>query len=155
MSAYRRVITGLDDQGRSCVAIEGPPVSLGGLDGGHIWRSAVPADNSGRDDIRIAPPFTYDWFHEGLTNFMVIEMPAGTGTEDGGPYMHATDTIDYAVILGGEVTLVLETGETTLRAGDFVVDRGVLHGWRNDGAEKSVMAVITVPAHPVGKGKTV
>lgn len=155
MSAYRRVVTGLDDRGRSCVVLDGPPIGIGGLDGGYIWRSAVPADNSGREDIQVTPPFTYDWFHEGLTNFMVIEMPAGTGAEAGGPYMHATDTIDYVVMLSGEVTLALEAGEAKLRPGDFAVDRGVSHGWRNDGPDKAVMAVITIPAHPVGKGKTV
>lgn len=160
MSAYRRphrrVVTGLDDQGRSCAVVDGPPISLGhgvndGGGGGYLWRTAaVPADNSGREDIAIAPPFSYDWFHDGGSNFMVVEQAPSAQA-----YMHATDTIDYAVILSGEVTLVLEAGETKLRKGDFLIDRGVNHGWRNDGPDKAVYAVITLPAHPVGKGKTV
>lgn len=148
---YRRVVTGLDEQGRSCVAIDGPPVSLGHGDGGYLWRTeSVPADNSGRDDIALVPPFTYDWFHDGGTNFMVVEQEPG-----GDAFMHATDTVDYVVMIGGRVTLVLEIGEVTLNPGDFLIDRGVCHGWRNDGPEKAVYAVITVPAHPVGKGRTV
>jgi quercetin dioxygenase-like cupin family protein len=72
-----------------------------------------------------------------------------------GPFWHATDTIDYIVVLRGEVVLVLETGEVTARAGDFIVDRGVLHAWRNDGPETAALAVVNLPAHPVGKGRTV
>lgn len=153
---YRRVVTGLDAQGKSCVVVDGPPISLGhgvndGGGGGYLWRTAaVPADNSGVEDIAIAPPFSYDWFHDGGSNFMVVEQAPSKDA-----YMHATDTVDYVVMLQGEVSLVLDTGEVKLRAGDFLVDRGVNHGWRNDGPDKAVYAVITVPAHPVGKGRTV
>lgn len=153
---YRRIVTGLDDQGKSCVVVDEPPISLGhgvndGGGGGYLWRTeTVPADNSGRTDIRIAPPFSYDWFHDGGSNFMVVEQAPSRDA-----FMHATDTVDYVVMLEGEVTLVLEAEEVTLRAGDFLVDRGVNHGWRNDGPGKAVYAVITVPAHPVGKGRTV
>jgi len=52
--------------------------------------------------------------------------------------MHATDTIDYLIILSGKVTLVLEEGEADLGPGDFVVDRGVVHGWRNPHDEPCV-----------------
>lgn len=153
---YRRVVTGLDDQGLSTVVVDGPPISLGhgvndGGGGGYLWRTAtVPADNSGCGDIAIAPPFTYDWFHDGGSNFMVVEQAPSKDA-----YMHATDTVDYVVMLQGEVTLVLEAEEVKLRAGDFLVDRGVNHGWRNDGPDKAVYAVITVPAKPVGRGRTV
>ena len=153
---YRRVVTGLDDLGRSTVIVDGPPISLGhgvndGGGGGYLWRTAsVPADNSPPGDIRIAPPFSYDWFHDGGSNFMVVEQAPSKDA-----YMHATDTVDYVVMLQGEVTLVLEAEEVKLRAGDFLVDRGVNHGWRNDGPDKAVYAVITVPAAPVGKGRTV
>lgn len=152
---YRRVVTGLDAQGRSCVAIDGPPIPLGhGVNdggGGYLWRTAaVPADNAGSADIAIAPPFSYDWFHDGSTNFMVVEQAPGPDA-----YMHATDTLDYVVMLRGQVTLVLDTGEVTLKAGDFLVDRGVNHGWRNDGPDTTVYAVIALPAHPVGRGRTV
>ena len=42
-----------------------------------------------------------------------------------------------------------------LRAGDFIVDRGVIHAWRNDGAVPAVYASVTIPAHPVGQGRTI
>ena len=59
------------------------------------------------------------------------------------------------VILQGEVTLITETGEVTLKAGDFFIDRGINHAWRNDGSESCVAAAVILPAHPVGSGRNV
>ena len=144
----RRVVTGLDDAGRSCVLIDAPIRDFG--DGGYAWRTAtVPADNSGRADA--APDrFSYDLFHDGGSNFFVIELAPGDRSST-----HATDTIDYIVIMAGEVTLELESDEVRLRAGDLVTDRGVIHAWRNDGPVMARYAVVTLPAHPVGAGRTV
>ncbi len=88
--------------------------------------------------------------HTPGSNFAICEFPANTPE-----IMHATDTIDYLVILSGKVTLVPEENEVQLTAGDFVVDRGVLHGWRNPHAERCVAAVVNLPAHPVGGGRTI
>ncbi len=46
-------------------------------------------------------------------------------------FMHRTETIDYGIVLEGEITLILDVGETTVRAGDIVVQRGTNHGWAN------------------------
>jgi hypothetical protein len=46
-------------------------------------------------------------------------------------FMHRTETIDYGIVLDGEIVLVLDEGETTVRAGDIVVQRGTNHGWAN------------------------
>jgi len=91
-----------------------------------------------------------DMLHDGGSNFLLVELPPGIGR-----FMHATDTIDYLVVLEGQVVLELEAGEAHLGPGDFIVDRGVMHAWRNDGPATAVMASITLPAHPVGKGRTV
>jgi len=72
----------------------------------------------------------------------------------GGSIMHATDTIDYLVVLSGEVTFITQTGETVLRAGDVLVDRGIMHAWRNDGTEPCRIVNVLCPALPVGKGAT-
>lgn len=47
------------------------------------------------------------------------------------PFMHRTETIDYGIMLEGELTLILDEGETIVRAGDIVVQRGTNHGWAN------------------------
>lgn len=69
--------------------------------------------------------------------------------------MHATDTLDYLVVVSGEVTLITETGEVLLKAGDVLVDRGVMHGWRNDTDRTCRIVNVLCPAHPVGRGATV
>lgn len=152
VTPYRRVVTGLNAQGKSCILVDGPIPSTSAT-GGIAWRTdGHPADNSAREDI--APePFSFEMMHAG-TIFMVNEYPPGRGNTEP-PFWHTTDTIDYIVMLEGEVVIMTETGETTLRKGDFLVDRGISHAWRNDSDALAVAAVITIPAHPVGKGSTV
>jgi quercetin dioxygenase-like cupin family protein len=59
--------------------------------------------------------------------------------------MHRTATIDYGVILAGELTLVLGDGsESTLRAGDVIVQNGVVHGWRNTTSTTAVAVFVLV-----------
>lgn len=145
---HRRVVTGLDRDGRSCVIIDSP-IAMTSAVGGMAWRTeSLPADNSGSADV--ATTFDFDLIHQGGSAFMLVRLPP-----DAVPYMHATDTLDYIVVIEGEIVLVLETGETVLRAGDFLVDRGVLHAMRNDGESDALIAVVTLPANPVGNGRTV
>jgi mannose-6-phosphate isomerase-like protein (cupin superfamily) len=152
ISDYRRVVTGLGEDGRSRILIDGPiPPSSPAT--GLAWHTGeIPADNSGGEDMGHAP-FSFELMHSGASTFMVAEYPPGAGV--GEPYWHATDTTDYIVVLKGEIVLELETGEVRLKAGDFVVDRGIVHSWRNDGPEVAASAIVTIPAKPAGKGRTV
>ena len=142
--SVRRVVTGLDPQGQSCILFDGPSGMV-------VWTSdRSPADNSSNADAGDAP-FTFDISEGGTLMATIAFAPDGTTGPMG---MHATDTLDYAVITSGEITLITETGETLLRAGDVVVDRGILHAWRNDGPEPCRAVFIFVKADPVGKGAT-
>lgn len=68
--------------------------------------------------------------------------------ESSEPGMHRTDTIDFGIVLSGEVTLELDDGaQTTLHAGDTIVQNGTRHRWTNPGASSAVIAVFTVGAH--------
>ncbi len=150
----RRVVTGLDANGKSCFVIDGEVPVPGDMGVGMIWRTdAIPADNSGNADP-CDRPFDFDVMHSGGSTFLTVEYPPGMGSE-GEPGWHATDTIDYIVVLTGEVVLMVEDGEVTMRPGDFFVDRGVVHAWRNDGDVPTRIAVVNLPSHPVGKGRTV
>jgi mannose-6-phosphate isomerase-like protein (cupin superfamily) len=147
--ALRRVVTGLDAEGRSAVIIDGPVPRFNSMSAALAWRTeGTPADNSGTADV--VAPYSIELLHAPGSNFAVCQFPAGADA-----YMHATDTIDYLVILSGRVTLVLESGEAELGPGDLVVDRGVLHGWRNPHDEPCVAAVVNLPAHAVGQGRTI
>lgn len=53
------------------------------------------------------------------------------GKESRHAHMHRTETIDYGIVLEGEIVLIMDEGETTVRAGDIVVQRGTNHGWAN------------------------
>jgi mannose-6-phosphate isomerase-like protein (cupin superfamily) len=67
------------------------------------------------------------------------------------PGMHTTDTIDFEVVLSGEVILELDDGaQTVLRPGDTVVQNGTRHRWKNHGSEPALLAVFLIGAHRAG-----
>ncbi|MEZ5743812.1 MAG: cupin domain-containing protein [Sphingomonadaceae bacterium] len=149
--AFRRVVTGLDEAGRSAVVIDGRvPDSTGSIGSAAlVWRTeGHPADNSGAADTAV--PYELALLHGDGSTFAICEFAPHSDA-----FMHATDTIDYLVIVSGRVTLVLEDGEAALGPGDFVVDRGVMHGWRNPHHEPCLAAVVNLPAKPVGNGRTI
>lgn len=170
----RRVVTGHDDQGRAVVLIDGEsPHSFflekaGGLQLTEIWETrSSPADNSGTRDAadherRIEPL-------GGGSVFRIIEYPPdsvrlktldperffpgmGARAADAAarrhPGMHKTDTIDYCVVLSGEIWAVLDEGEVLLRAGDCLVQRGTNHAWSNRSDRPCVIAFVLIAAKP-------
>jgi quercetin dioxygenase-like cupin family protein len=150
----RRVVTGLDEAGKSCFIADGAVLPLGDTVS-IAWRTAgVPADNTvvlaPPDNTAPVPGLLFEMMHGGGTTFMLVRMAPGARAD-----FHATDTIDYITMLSGRMVLETETGETTLEPGDLCVDRGILHAWRNDGAEEALYTVVTIPSHPVGAGRTV
>lgn len=58
--------------------------------------------------------------------------------------MHRTETIDYGIVLEGELVLILDEGETTVRAGDIVIQRGTNHGWSNRSDKNCRIAFILI-----------
>jgi quercetin dioxygenase-like cupin family protein len=67
--------------------------------------------------------------------------------------MHKTSTVDYIIVLKGEIYAVMETGEKLLRAGDILVQRGTNHSWSVRGNEPCIVAAVLVSAKPVGASK--
>jgi mannose-6-phosphate isomerase-like protein (cupin superfamily) len=59
-------------------------------------------------------------------------------------HMHRTETIDYGIVLEGELVLIMDEGETTVRAGDIVVQRGTNHGWANRSDRNCRIAFILI-----------
>ena len=60
--------------------------------------------------------------------------------------MHRTQSIDYGIVLEGEITLILDEGETTVKAGDIVIQRGTNHGWANRSGRNCRIAFILIDA---------
>jgi hypothetical protein len=67
---------------------------------------------------------------------------AGSGARHA--FMHRTETIDYGIVLEGELTLILDEGETVVRAGDIVIQRGTNHGWANRSDQHCRIAFILI-----------
>jgi mannose-6-phosphate isomerase-like protein (cupin superfamily) len=60
------------------------------------------------------------------------------------PFMHRTETVDYGIVLEGEITLLVDEGETTVKAGDIVIQRGTNHGWANRSGKNCRIAFILI-----------
>jgi quercetin dioxygenase-like cupin family protein len=147
----RRVITGHDAEGNAIVKIdetcshhqEGRP----GAQICNVWTTeTAPANNSGQqDDGKRAGKFT---MIENGSVFRIIEFKPGVQQR-----VHRTDTIDYIVVMSGEIDMELEAGnEVHLKSGDVMVQRGTVHNWINRGSESCVLAVILIHAYPVEAG---
>jgi hypothetical protein len=67
----------------------------------------------------------------------------------GRPDMHATTTLHYAVVLSGEVTLILDRGEVTLKPFDTVVQPGTAQTWENRGSKPALIAFVLLDAKPL------
>ena len=63
--------------------------------------------------------------------------------------MHRTRTVDYIILLQGDVTLVLDQDEVRLKPFDVVVQRGTNHAWRNNGNQPALLAGVLIDALPV------
>jgi hypothetical protein len=169
----RRIVTGVNDAGRSFVLSDtllptaevapGEPVRVG------LWATdASPASNKGAYDpvpdgvIKRTPPA-----HRGGTVIRFTDIPPERErvfdpddlrrrgcktTPDRSakhPGFHATDTVDYAICLEGEIWAVLDEDETLMRPGDVLIQRGTYHAWANRSDRVCRMAFILIDAEPL------
>ena len=65
------------------------------------------------------------------------------------PGFHKTATIDYAIVLSGEIFAMMDDGEVLLLAGDVLIQRGTNHAWSNRTDETAVVAFVLIDAEPV------
>ena len=148
----RRVVTGHDSRGRAIVTVDEAAKNVQatrpGASASVIWTTdTIPADNSVTDDGGARKVGTA---HAGGTVFRVIEFSPGVA-----PRMHRTDSIDYAVVISGEIDMRLDDSEVHLRAGDVLVQRGTIHNWINRGDQPCMIAFVLIDAKPVTvDGKT-
>lgn len=145
--APRRVVAGLDANGKSAVVSDAPVDVSGsppGIGVANVWAGRMaPVDNAAPLADALAP-FRFEQMAEPAYAMMIAEYEPGLGADD--PHMHFTNTADHFYVIEGEVVLVLEAGEVTLRAGDIGVCRGVIHGWRNLSDQKARLITFMLPA---------
>jgi quercetin dioxygenase-like cupin family protein len=71
--------------------------------------------------------------------FRVLELEPGAA-----PRNHRTDSIDYAVVISGEIDMEMDDTVVHLKAGDVLVQRGTIHNWVNNGTEPCVIAFVLI-----------
>ena len=147
----RRVVTGHDDQGKAVVLIdeESSHFKQGRQNAYicNIWTTdTVPANNDGNHDGGMREG-KFTMIEHGSV-FRILDFRPGVEHR-----MHRTDSIDYLVVMKGEIDMELDDGvEVHLKAGDVMVQRGTIHNWVNRGTETCVIAVILIHAKPVEAG---
>lgn len=145
----RRVVTGHDGTGRAIVKIDEVSTNIKSGRPGHsgcvVWTTdSNPADNS--DDFDGAERKVGTTLANG-TVFRIVEFAPGVA-----PRRHRTNSIDYAIVMSGEIDMRLDDSEVHLKAGDVLVQRGTIHDWVNRGTEPCVIAFVLVDAKPVVAG---
>lgn len=71
---------------------------------------------------------------------------ASTSSEEGAPHplMHRTQTVDYGIVLEGEITMILDRAETIIKAGDIIIQNGTNHAWANRSGKICRMAFVLI-----------
>ncbi|RMI28804.1 cupin domain-containing protein [Nocardia stercoris] len=163
----RRVIAGVDSDGRSTIVadeVSATRVALPAFTVNDVWRmDSLPGryadDDTLSADVELDPPakglvvrlatFPPDSeidsavYTESIGNLHGEDANADS---DGIVGLHATETIDIATILDGEIYAIYETGETLLRPGDTVINRGIKHAWSNRTDKPVTMVAVMLPA---------
>ena len=140
----RRVVTGRDASGKSIVAVDETVASIPGRFDARVgrydpwWTGATPPATDGPDPTKGEGSVTP---RPRGSIFRILEIPPGNDTTK-----HRTDTIDYYVILKGELHMTLDDGEVLCRAGDVIVQRSTNHGWDNRSGAPAMFAEVLFDA---------
>ena len=147
----RRVVTGHDSKNVAKVLIDAPATNHKGAEGRStlMWITTEnPADmrvgesieDMGARIIGTAPP------PKG-TRFAVIDFPPGNH-----PHMHRTETIDYVIVIEGEIEMDMDDSTVKMKGGDVMVQRGTNHAWANRSDKRARVAFVLIDAVPLGIG---
>ncbi len=171
----RRIVTGHNAEGQSIIEIDGGPATELAADGSglyEIWLSeSVPADNGTFADKIAEAPATLcppaggvkvRWFtvppEDPTKTAEEKEASAAFGFAAVGaahcrvdtkrhPAMHKTDSVDYIILVRGQLDMLLDAGEVkSLKPGDVVIQRGTNHAWVNTGSEPALLVAVLADA---------
>ena len=164
----RRIITGNNEDGKSVVVADKPPLEMGTLF--EMWVTDRSPCSYGTDDevaqreVKLEPPengtmlrfFRVDPGDPALSRDEMEQLVAPLFAAIGGehcrpdttrhPLMHTTRTVDYIILLEGEVTLLLDDDEVNLKPFAVVIQRGTNHAWINKSSEPALLAAVLIDA---------
>jgi quercetin dioxygenase-like cupin family protein len=167
----RRVVTGHDKDGKAIVVIDGNAPNVRERKAANVVSTLLwvveetPADISGSADravneVGVAPPANGSVLR--IVDFLPVADAAsrdnaqmlqemGIHAEGGKPprhaFTHRTKSVDYAIVLSGEIDMLLDDSEVHLKAGDILVQQGTNHAWVNNGKEPCRIAFVLIDAH--------
>ncbi len=149
----RRLVTGHNEKNVAKVMLDAPATNtkrpVPGLASTLIWctdrtPAAIPIgeqfEDMGARIIGTAPPARG-------TRFTVTDFPPGST-----PAMHRTETIDYVIVMEGEIDMDMDDSTVTMRRGDIMVQRGTNHSWVNRSDKPARVAFVLIDAEPLGIG---
>lgn len=168
----RRLVTGLDGAGKSIIEMDAltPHVTFvnesGSFAVADLWRTGGAPASAAAGDVLTKPPVLVP--SHGGSVLRIIRFPpeqelqghsvrpdpddtsavqAFAGQDSSiHPLMHKTQTIDYAIVLSGEIWAILEKSEALMRAGDVLIQRATSHSWANRSNAPCIMAFILIDA---------
>lgn len=175
----RRLVTGHDKNGTAVILKDGPISTVersGGIGSATLWiTDETPADMSSEKDrvraVGVPPPDNGSILrivdfppvsgeikvdNETMIKEMGISAKAeGRGKHINHPFMHRTKSIDYAIVLEGEIDMLLDDSEVHMKAGDIMVQQGTNHAWVNNSGKNCRICFVLIDAHtpPVLKGR--
>lgn len=167
----RRIVTAIDEQGRSFIVEDGHGPGEKAFPGTpfrseNIWRTtATPAPVAAPDSIAdqnaLLPPASGTLLR--VIDFPPVAPDAATRhaiaaavfaaiypdvAHDAGSTraagVHTTNTVDYAIVLAGEIVAVMDKGETLMKTGDILIQRGTAHAWENRSDQMARIAFILI-----------
>ena len=152
----RRVVTGHDVNNVAKVLVDAPATNAkkpsAGLVSTMMWcTDGAPAqipvgydfEDMGARILGTAPPARG-------TRFAVIDFPPGNQ-----PHMHRTETVDYVIVIEGEIDMDMDDSTVKLKQGDVMIQRGTNHAWANRSDRRARVAFVLVDAEPLGIGNPV
>jgi quercetin dioxygenase-like cupin family protein len=152
----RRVVTGHDNNNVAKVILDTPATNAKYPQAGQVstmmWCTdrmpcAMPigeaVEDMGARIIGTPPP-------PNGTRFAIIDFPPGNH-----PHMHRTETIDYVIVIEGEIEMDMDDSTVKLKAGDILIQRGTNHAWANRSGKRARVAFVLIDAEPLGIGKPV
>ncbi|MBI3089531.1 MAG: cupin domain-containing protein [Candidatus Tectomicrobia bacterium] len=166
----RRVVTGHDANGKAVVLMDGAAsnvVARGGSCSTLLWvTDGTPVQFSNDKDealrtIGIPPPANgsnfriveflpqqgeLDWSSQEAFKAMGVAPVLPPGQKPRHPGMHRTDTLDYALVLSGEIDMLMDDSEIHVKQGDVVIQQGTNHAWANRGKAPCVIAFVLIDA---------
>tara|TARA_X000000368_G_scaffold388892_1_gene350761 strand:+ start:234 stop:749 length:516 start_codon:yes stop_codon:yes gene_type:complete len=162
----RRIVTGIDSEGRSFFQEDGETpgyLDLGAFVDEEIWIDDPGAaeteyvDPASAEKFDLVPPqggsrariFTFmpdkgQSYDPEVISKAAQRFNTGEAMDPENPGMHTTATIDYGIVLSGNITLELEEGSRKLGPGDIVVQRATAHAWRNYSDQPCTMLFVLI-----------